>query len=44
MQGNARLVDPPQITSAKIDTVSLQHALFVGVPRPDPACELQCQL
>jgi AAA domain len=32
---------PLQITSATID---IQHALFVGVPRPDPACELQCQL
>ena len=44
MQGNARLEDPLQITSAKIDIVGLQHALFVGVPRPDPACELQCRL
>ena len=44
IQGNARLVDPLQITSAKIDIVSLQHALFVGVPRPDPACEFRCQL
>ena len=44
MQGNATLVDPLQITSAKIDIASLQHALFVGVPRPDHACELQCQL
>jgi hypothetical protein len=44
MQGNTRVVDPLQSTSAKTDVVSLQHALFAGVPRPDPACERQRQL
>jgi hypothetical protein len=31
MQGNARLADPLEITSAKIDIACLQHTLFVGV-------------
>ena len=43
-QGNARLVDPLKITSAKIDIVCLQHVLFVLVARPGRACERQCQL
>ena len=43
-QGNARLVDPLKITSAKIDIVCLQHVLFVRVARPGRACERQCQL
>jgi hypothetical protein len=42
-KGIASLVDPLELTSAKIDIASLQHALFVGVSRPDPACERQCQ-
>jgi hypothetical protein len=36
MQGNARLMDPLKITSAKIDIACLQHALFVRVSRPAP--------
>jgi hypothetical protein len=36
MWGNPRLVEPLKITSAKIDIAGLQHALFVGVPRPAP--------
>jgi uncharacterized protein YecT (DUF1311 family) len=42
--GNAKLVDPLEITSAKIDIACLQHALFGGASRPGPACERQCQL
>jgi hypothetical protein len=37
-------VDPLKITSAKIDIADLQHALFLGVSRPDPAYERQRQL
>jgi hypothetical protein len=44
MQGNARLADPLEIASAKIDIACLQHALFIGVSRPGPACERQCHL
>jgi hypothetical protein len=44
MYGTARLVDPREITSAKIDIACLQHALFGGVSRPGPACERQRQL
>jgi hypothetical protein len=44
MWGNARLVDPLEITSAKIDIACLQHALFVGVSRPRHFCERQYQL
>jgi hypothetical protein len=36
MQGNARLAEPLKITSGKIDTAGLQHALFVGVSRRAP--------
>ena len=43
-EGNARLVDPLKITSAKIDMAGLQLALFVGVHRPGPAGKRQCQL
>jgi len=38
------LVDRLKITSAKIDIACLQHAMFVGVSRPGPACKRQCQL
>jgi hypothetical protein len=38
------LVELLKITSAKIDIAGLQHALFVVVPHPGPACERQCQL
>jgi AAA domain len=44
MEGNARLVDPLEITSAKINIACLQRTLFVGVSRPGPACKRQCQL
>ena len=43
-QGNARLVDPLKITSAKIGIVCIQHVLFVRVARPGRACERHCQL
>ena len=43
-KGNARLVDPLEMTSAKIDIACPHHALFVGASRPGPACERQCQL
>ena len=43
-EGNARLVDPLKITSAKIDIACLQHVLFVRGARPGRACERQCQL
>jgi hypothetical protein len=33
------LVDRLKITSAKIDIACLQHAMFVGVSRPGPACK-----
>jgi len=44
MQGNARLADPLEIASAKIDIACLQHALFIWVSCPGPACERQCHL
>ena len=37
-------MDHLEITSAKIDIACLQHALFVGVSRPGPACERQYQV
>jgi hypothetical protein len=43
-QGNARLVDPREITSAKIDIACPHHALFVGASRPRLACDRQRQL
>jgi len=37
-------VEPLKITSVKIDIAGLQHALFVGVPRPGPAGKRRHQL
>ena len=42
--GNLRLVDPLEMTSADIEIACRHPALFVGVSRPGPACEGQCQL
>jgi hypothetical protein len=44
MYGNARLMDPREITRTKINIACPQHPLFDGVSRPGPACERQCQL
>ena len=44
MSGNARLVGPLKIASAKIDIACLQRALFVGGSRPGRAGKRQCQL
>jgi hypothetical protein len=44
MWRHARLLDPLEITGAKIDIACPQHARFVGVSRPGPASKRQLQL
>ena len=44
MSRSARLVGPLEIASSKLDIACLQHAQFVGVPRPGPAGKRRHQL